>query len=116
MDNGALIPELEPLESTPEDVEETEDNENRKLVASDEQLASLIGHPGYARLEDRLNHYIDQFRTGKGMAFDKDTPLEVIGQKYVVASTIANICEELKEMVDNAANSVAISKDDHRGK
>lgn len=109
-DNSALIPDLDPIEpidTSDEEVNTAEENQHKELVAQDEQLASLIGHPGYAKLEARLNQYIDDFTTGKSMNYDKDTPLDIIGQKYVVSSTIANICRELKDMVDNAANSVA---------
>jgi hypothetical protein len=106
MDNSALIPDLDPI-TVPEDVEEIEEQQNEELVAKDQELASLLGHPGYAKVQARLDQYIDDFRSGKSMNYDANTPLEIIGQKYVVSSLVANICEELRDMVTDAANSVA---------
>lgn len=104
MDTSALVPDMEPL--IPEDVEETQQAQQEQLVSGDRELADLQSHAGYRKLEERLDAYIDDFTTGKSMAFDKDTPLDVIGQKYVVASTIASICAELKGMVTSATEAV----------
>ena len=114
IDEGAITPSLDPL--IPEDVLETQDTQQESLNSDDVNVASLLYNPGFAPIKKRLEEHVNNFQSGKGLNFDANTPMDVIGQKYVVSSTIAGICKELLDMVTNAATAVAERENDKRGK
>lgn len=104
-ESGALVPSLEPL--VPEDVEETQEEQQEYLNTHDEALASLVFSPGYKVLEDKLQGYIDGLSSGKSVNIDEKDTFEIIGQKYMVARGVADICQELLNTVTSASQAVA---------
>jgi hypothetical protein len=104
-DNGALLPDLAPL--IPEDIEETMDEQDIVLDNDAQSLANLAFDPGFKQIRDKLEKYVNTFRSGAAIDYDKSTPLEVIGQKFIISSTLAAMAEDVLGMVENAQKAVA---------
>lgn len=104
-DTGAMTPELDFLVA--EDVAEEDDLQVQANLDRERIIASIQLHPGWSALEEKLDSYITVFRTGSFMNGIDKSDLKLVGEKYVIASTIANICEDLKRTVLNAAETVA---------
>lgn len=103
MDNQALVPDMPMLTS---DEAEEANADIQKAVEADQAKAEVIMSAGWEQIVSILDAKIESFRTGSGLTIDKNTSLEEIGKKFVIASTIASICEEIKADVINAANGV----------
>jgi hypothetical protein len=103
MDNQALVPDTPIIEVEPE---EQEDIEVAQALAQDKDTLAVLMSPGWDKLVTKLDSHIENFRTGKFMGDLAGLPLAEVGQKFVIASTIAGICEELKNSVINAATGV----------
>ena len=101
-DTNALVPEAPIL--TGEEI--VADHLDENLEQKDQERAELLITSGWEQVTAVLDRHIQNFRTGKGLTIDGNTPLEEIGKKFVIASTIASICEEIKADVINAANAV----------
>jgi hypothetical protein len=49
---------------------------------------------------------IDGLRTGSMLKIDDTTPLEIVGQRFVIASTVASKLESYLQMVNGARQAV----------
>lgn len=102
MDSQALVPDLPVLSD--ESIEPNKPAE--QVIEADTKTAEMLATDTGRHIIAILDRHIESFRTGKGLTIDANTPLEEIGKKFVIASTIAQICEDIKADIINAANSV----------
>lgn len=104
-DVSAMAPEAPILVA--EDVQEDDILIQKANIDQERLTASIQLHPGWKVIEDRLDSHITTFRTGGFMNGIDKSDLKSVGEKYVIASTIATICEDIKRLVSNAAETVA---------
>jgi hypothetical protein len=103
MDSNAIVPDTPIIES--EDMVEHEAEMVSQAVSGDREIAELYLHKGWHKVEQKLDQEIEKFRTGSFMDV-KGMPLAEVGQKFIIASEVARICEDIKSLVHNAAQSV----------
>lgn len=105
MDSQSLIPDT-PLITT-EDIVSEQSIQEQVALDQEKEIAQLIATPGWQVVEKKLDDYIETFRTGKFMGDTTSLALADIGQKFVIANTVAGICEDIKQTVYKAAEAVA---------
>jgi|FreactcultureFD7_1027221.scaffolds.fasta_scaffold00292_30 hypothetical protein len=105
MDNQSLIPDT-PLIAT-EDMVSDQTLQEQIDLDQEKAIAEIIVTPGWKVVEQKLDNYIETFRTGKFMGDTENLALADIGQKFVIANTVASICEDIKSTVYKAAEAVA---------
>ena len=99
MDNQALTPSFEDL-----GLDASEVVENIAVDASHQEevaMASLASTKGWQKISARMQQDIDGLRTGQAVAVE-GASLELIGQRFVIASAVAGHLQSYLDMVNNA--------------
>ena len=104
-DEAALVPALDPL--MPEDVADTVQSQQEPLEAQDLELATLSSVPGFQRIMKKMQQDIDDLRTGKAVKIDGSFSMAQVGERYAVASGVANKLQGYLDLVTNAQNAVS---------
>lgn len=108
-DSGALTPGNDPISDM--DLSEIVEQEAiSEAEVEDKEMASLLSSRAWQRIAKDMQTDIDGFRTGKDLAIDKDSTLADIGQRFVIASTLADRLQAYLDRVTGAAERVAESE------
>ena len=104
MDNNALVSESFQLDAEP--IQEVE--EEFIAVAQDEDkiVASLKGSAGWNKIASEMKEDVDQLRNLKGADL-AGLPMDKVGEKFLVASLVADHLQKYLDKVENAAKAVA---------
>ena len=109
MDSGALTPSNDPMSDM--DLSEIVEQEAiSEAEVEDKELASLKASRAWQRIAKDMQDDIDGFRTGKDLAIDPKDALADIGQRFVIASTLADKLQAYLDRVNGAAERVAESE------
>lgn len=102
MDNQALRPDVLDLDMS----EVVEQEPVTDAVETEDKLAAVGSLPGWEMIAERMTADITGFRTGKTVAIDASTDLATIGQRFVIASTVADHLQAYLDMVNDARRAV----------
>ena len=101
MDEQAITPNADDL-TVMDDSEVVETEAIDDAHQSEVELASLNSTRGWQRIATKMQSDIDGLRTGSKLDFKPDTALEIIGQKYLIASLVAAHLQQYMDMVSGA--------------
>jgi hypothetical protein len=104
-DDGALVPSLDPL--MPEDVQQTFESQQAPLEQADAELAVLSSVPGFIRVQAKMQKYIDDFHSGAAIGITPQMTVHDVGEKYLVASGVATVLQDILGDVTRAQQSIA---------
>lgn len=104
MDDQAITPQADELVGL--DMDEVVEKEAIDDAHQEEQaLTQLSTSKGWQKIANKMKTDIEGLRTGSSVDIKSDTPMEVIGQKYLVASTVAAHLQSYLDMVENATKA-----------
>lgn len=103
-DNNALVPEHIQLDAEP--IQELENQVVNAAEDADREVGSLLGSSGWNRISKEMKADVDKLRNMKGVDLAGKDFAEV-GQKFLVASLVADHLQKYLDKVDNAAKAVA---------
>lgn len=107
MDNQAIAPTADDIVPQLDDSEVVEKQAIDEAHENEKELASLSSTRGWKRIADSMQADIDGLRTGSALQIDDKTPLEIVGQRFVIAASVAAKLESYLDMVNQAAKAVA---------
>lgn len=104
MDNNALVPDG--LELNAEPIIETEEMAINLAESVDKDYAELSLMGGWNRLSADMKSDIDKLRNLKGVDL-AGLAMDKVGEKFLVASLVADHLQKYLDKVDNAKKAVA---------
>lgn len=105
-DDQGIVPQANDLPGL--DMDEVVEKQAIDEAAQEEQaIASLSATKGWQKIAGKMQADIDGLRTGSSVNIDDKTPLELVGQKYLIAVTVATHLQSYLDMVSNAQKATA---------
>lgn len=105
MDDQAVMPESGAILPEIDDSEIVESEAIDDAHQSEKELAAISNTKGWQRIASKMREDVEGLRTGAALQIDDKTPLEIVGQRFVIASSVATKLQEYLNMVDGATEA-----------
>lgn len=105
MDDFAVMPETGNILPNLDPSEVVESRAIDDAHESEKELAAISNTKGWQRIATKMREDIENLRTGAAVAITPETPMEEIGKKFVIASSVASKLQEYLDMVDGATEA-----------